>query len=357
MPDPLHLLLVAQRLEITHPAGLILDHAAALVARGYKVSVLHSGGRLAHGFQALGLRVLQRDLPAGRALDFINSRVIAREFRREGLDLVHVYGTAAARMAAQIAHKAKVPLVLSVDDLDGVSLARGLDTKTLGLILVPEPELRTRLVHEFQVPRELARVLRPGICLARTAPSPRSGAPRAPVLGSCGPFVQGSGHEALLRALAELQESCRFEAILVGDGPDRARLWQLCRSLGLEEQVVFSLDQPLRAPIFSVIDLYLDCARSNTENHDTLEAIARGSVPLKLRGEEVFELDAEGEPLLSAPRSEPLVEVLRDHLTRSPAEREILAGTARRRVLAGRPIEGYVERCVELYHALRRGLL
>jgi glycosyltransferase involved in cell wall biosynthesis len=52
-----------------------------------------------------------------------------------------------------------------------------------------------------------------------------------------GQLIRGKGVDILLRALAQVK--CRFEAVILGEGGQRASCEKLCRQLGLQDRVSF----------------------------------------------------------------------------------------------------------------------
>jgi glycosyltransferase involved in cell wall biosynthesis len=93
------------------------------------------------------------------------------------------------------------------------------------------------------VPPERVRLLHNAIVVERYRRTGESGflakllgrAPSSPVIASVGRLSAEKGHADLLEALAIVSaKGCRMSAVLVGDGPERPRLEQQIRELGLE---------------------------------------------------------------------------------------------------------------------------
>jgi glycosyltransferase involved in cell wall biosynthesis len=100
------------------------------------------------------------------------------------------------------------------------------------------------------VARERVVVNYHGVDLAQFHPRFRSHDTGPPCIVSCGALEMYKGHHILLRACAQLRRAVR--CIIIGDGPLRAFLEQLAKSLGIGEWVVFT--GPL--PQNEVVGLY-----------------------------------------------------------------------------------------------------
>jgi PEP-CTERM/exosortase A-associated glycosyltransferase len=76
------------------------------------------------------------------------------------------------------------------------------------------------------------------------------------VLGFLGSFYAYEGIDDLLRALAQLDDK-KFKLLLVGGGPEEARLKALCSELGLDKRVVFTGRVPHSdiASYYDMVDL------------------------------------------------------------------------------------------------------
>jgi glycosyltransferase involved in cell wall biosynthesis len=74
---------------------------------------------------------------------------------------------------------------------------------------------------------------------------------------TCGRLEPYKGHHVLLRALAALARPAR--CVVVGEGPQRARLEQLARDLGIGERVEFTgpVPQSRLAEIYAQADLFV----------------------------------------------------------------------------------------------------
>lgn len=96
--------------------------------------------------------------------------------------------------------------------------------------------------------------------------------------GSVGNLRAGKGFHLMIEAAAAFlengQETARFW--IVGDGPERRRLEQLVRRLGLEERVHLAGKQNQVAAYLRAFDFYLSCSASEGLSLAVLEAAGTG---------------------------------------------------------------------------------
>lgn len=140
--------------------------------------------------------------------------------------------------------------------------------------------LKDRMV-ELGVAADRIAVLRNGVDLALFHPHGRDAARRKldfrrRTIGSVGWLIERKGHHHVIAALPKLADT---DLVIVGDGPERARLERLSVSLGVSDRVRFlgSLDQMRLAEVYRALDaLVLASSREGWANV-LLEAMASGT--------------------------------------------------------------------------------
>lgn len=183
---------------------------------------------------------------------------LARIFEREARDLIgegydfdlidahYLYpdGVAAARAAKALGK----PFIVTARGSDVTLLATYprqremiLDAirKADGVIAVAA-SLKEELVR-IGAPAEKIRVLRNGVNLEKFRPLDRDAirerlALKGAVIASVGSLIQRKGHDLAIEAIAQMPDTT---LLIVGAGPERARLQSLARRLGVMERVKF----------------------------------------------------------------------------------------------------------------------
>ncbi len=102
------------------------------------------------------------------------------------------------------------------------------------------------------------------------------------VILSVGRLSREKGHGDLLHAFAELRRGSRSKSlrlILVGDGPERIRLEQICRENKLEDTVIFTGHRDDAQHFYSIADAFVLPSYSEGTPNVLLEAMA-AKVPI-----------------------------------------------------------------------------
>ncbi|MEV0111681.1 glycosyltransferase [Streptomyces sp. NPDC050844] len=235
---------------------LLLRHLPA----SCDVVTLTNPGPVADGLTADGVRVIHLGMAGNRDMGALPRLV--QLIRGGGYDLVHthlyracLYGRIAARIAGT---RAVVATEHSLGDsqMEGRPLTAGvralyLTGERLGRATVAvSPSVAERL-SRWGVPRQRIHVVPNGIDIgpfrfdprARIAARRQLGLPdEAFVVGGVGRLAAGKRFDVLLHALAALPRDVRV--LLVGGGPDEARLRASARELGVAERVLFAGERP-----------------------------------------------------------------------------------------------------------------
>lgn len=216
----------------------------------------------------------------------------ARELLNEGwscdvIDAHYLYPDGVA--AAALARHLKRPFVVTARGSD-VNLIAQMPAprrrilaalQYAGRVIAVSEALKGELVR-IGVPAASVEVLRNGVdvslfkSVARDAVRARLGVGRAPMIASVGNLVVEKGHDLVLRAVACIEGA---HVVVVGRGPERARLGALVGQLGMQRRVQFvdNVPQAELASIYSAADvLALGSVREGWPNV-LLEAMACGT--------------------------------------------------------------------------------
>jgi glycosyltransferase involved in cell wall biosynthesis len=190
--------------------------------------------------------------PGRLLLKAVGQRHIGLAGALQGADVVHAaeLGYWFSHQAARLKSRLRYRLVLTVwETLPFGAAYRNVRTRryrkevmaATDLYLAVTERARDGLVLEG-VPEERIRICPPGIEVERFAAGRQAG-PRGghPTILSIGRLVWEKGHQDLLRAVALLQHRGAEDprVVIVGVGPERARLAAVARDLGIEKRVEF----------------------------------------------------------------------------------------------------------------------
>lgn len=127
---------------------------------------------------------------------------------------------------------------------------------------------------EWKVAVERLQLLPNGVELARFMPA-TSPLPAPPVvIGAVGGLRAEKDHATLLAAFARLRSEPRL--LLVGDGPERARLEELAQRLGIASRVEFAGTAKDTAPSYRRMHVFALSSRTEQMPISLLEAMASG---------------------------------------------------------------------------------
>ncbi len=296
-------------------------------------------------------------LPGGLGLPtsgfFLFARIL-HEVRRihatARFDLVHAHGALpCGHAAALISRELQIPFVVTVHGLDAYSTrqVRGVSGEWCKRIsrLVYRSACRTICVSQ----KVADRVMETANAPVRTIVvyngvdsnlfSPEEDDSGLMQILSVGGLIPIKGHEILLRAFAAIvdrfpQATCE----IIGDGPERERLQELARALGIAPKVYFRgrLSRRDVAAAMRHCEVFALASRYEALGCVYLEAMASGKPVVACRGQGIEEVIRDGENgFLVEPND---VSGLADVLTRLLANADLrcrVAKTARDTVRSG----------------------
>jgi glycosyltransferase involved in cell wall biosynthesis len=102
---------------------------------------------------------------------------------------------------------------------------------------------------------------------------------RTRVLLSVGRLSKEKGHADLVRAFPQMRESAGplpLRLVLVGEGPERSRIEELCARLGLTDSVTLVGQQDNPDPYYAIADVFVLPSHSEGSPNVLLEAMAAG---------------------------------------------------------------------------------
>jgi glycosyltransferase involved in cell wall biosynthesis len=293
---------------------------------------------------------------------------LTRLMRRRRIDAVVTVGTGGDKMfwGRLAAWLAGVPVICSALHSTGLPdrvefLNRLLAPLTDAFIAVAEPHGRYLAEHEG-CPARKVRVIPNGVDVERFHPRWPNRALRqaldldaeAPVVGIVAALRPEKNHEMFLRVAAAVHESmpaARF--LVVGDGPERARLERFASDLGIAAAVRFLGTRHDMPEVLSLVDVLLLTSHSEANPLCLLEAMASEKPVVATRVGSVSETVLDGQtgylvaPGDSAGMARRVLELLADR------DRAAIIGRAgREQVIA----HWSVDRMVQGYEVLIEGI-
>jgi glycosyltransferase involved in cell wall biosynthesis len=219
-------------------------------------------------------------------------RFVHRTCRKLSPHVVHTHGSRTDVLDATLARLLDFPTVTTVHGasrLGGRSaLYEWLQERSYrrfdAVVAVSEP-LRAELVRRLGVPAERVHLI-PNAWPGDVEFLPRAvalqqlglGQTAVPIIGWIGRLIPVKGADVFLSALSLMQD-LPWQAVVVGDGPERPALIDLAQSLGIDERLRFAGTVVSAARLNRAFDVYVLSSRSEGTPIALLEAMA-ANVPV-----------------------------------------------------------------------------
>jgi glycosyltransferase involved in cell wall biosynthesis len=179
------------------------------------------------------------------------------------------------------------------------------------------------------------------------------------LVGVCiGRLSQEKGHIDLIRALVHLRErglGVDYRIIIVGDGPERTRLQEEARRVGVSSNIIFAGYDSDTAPYYSLADFAVLPSHSEGSPNALLEAMAAGLPAVCTRVGGVPEIAQDGVSALLVEKGTPAA--LAQALARLITDEELrgVFATNARRLSDHYSARNYCESIVSLYQQVISG--
>jgi L-malate glycosyltransferase len=230
----------------------------------------------------------------------------------------------------------------------GAALVRG------GRFVVVADHLRRR----FMIPASRCVTVNNGILVpefeasatGRTLGDPSKGM----VIGWVGRMVPVKGLSTLLRAVAEMTWTPRPTLLLAGDGPERAALEDLARSLGIAEKVCFLGFVQNAWPLYSEMDVFALPSHQEGIPMVLLEAMGTGLPVVASSVGGIPQVIKDGNVgVLMDSRSPSAWEKALTALLKDPSRRHAMGNCARSHIRANFSVETMAARYLSVYEFVK----
>jgi glycosyltransferase involved in cell wall biosynthesis len=279
-------LLVITLAEVGGAQRYVASLLTALVDRFDVVVAAHGQGPLREAAEQAGvpfvpLRHVRRPIRPWRDLAGLVELFLL--FRRERPDIVHLNSSKAGLLGRLAASAAKVPIRIFTVHGWAFAAHSGIASRfyrwadalvaplTTVVVCVSEHDRRAGL-RAGTCTEARSLVIRNGISMAEVSRSGHHLRAR-PRLVSVGRLQAPKDFTTLVRALAHLPPNA-YEALIVGDGPGRAKLEDEARRLGLEGQAAFVGERADVPSLLGASDVFVLSSRSESLPVSVLEAMA-----------------------------------------------------------------------------------
>jgi glycosyltransferase involved in cell wall biosynthesis len=351
---------------------VLVDLARVAPSAGLEMRVLSlmplAGHRYPQALRDLGVRVESLGLRSrwdprgpGRAL---------RLLRSDPPDVVHSHMKHADLVAAYAAPRLGLPMVSTLHVIEDAVSPIGRLKRRLGIrarqrasatVAVSEA-VRSWYLGAFRV--DLAKVVTvpngvpapPAVPEARrTALRAEFGVPEGHLLAATvALFRVGKGHDDLLDAVA-LLNGAGVHFLLVGSGPEEARLRERVRSEGLTDEVVFAGFRDDVAEVLAACDLVVHPSRADALPTALIHSLAAGVPAVATSVGGIPEIVGEAAGRLVPPGEPKALAAAIEELAGDPGLRRAMSAAARERFSARFDGEAWARRLRGLYQRVISG--
>jgi glycosyltransferase involved in cell wall biosynthesis len=332
-----NILAVTGRVRVRSGHLNMLGLLAGLGGHGYGASLACTSMPLEIAERGLPFPVTTWSALGERWTGFIGAGAFREFFRRSEAEVIHVHGTGLHFSGRRFLRAVRAPLVFTPYALSGDRCEVARIRRRAGRVIALSEFMREGLVNRSRIPREMLRVVPPGVDLKLYDFLPPRIGERIPVVGAVAPLEPGRGQSVFLRAVKILAGSAReAEFIVAGDGPAERSLRKEAAALGIEKRVTFVTRLANYRGAISALDIFVRPALAGGLGYGVLEAMAMGKAVVATSTGSVPEMVVEGETarLVAKGNAAALAEAVGQLLTHPQAARDL--GAAARLSVAER---------------------
>jgi glycosyltransferase involved in cell wall biosynthesis len=280
---PLPVLFLVTNFDRGGAEKILSRYALGLPREKYAVQVAALQGRsraVAESLKGAGIPV--HDLRMACRLDLLAPLRLSRLLRRARITVLFTFMFHPTILGRVVGRLCGVPLRISSER---TMAWEGRTRRLLNRWTVP---LATHVIavseavaayarQEFRIPPDRLTVIPNGVELDHFRPSPRPPGPRDPVVGCVAGLRPEHDHLTLVEAFARLASRLpRATLLLIGRGPEEARIRSTAAARGVVARVTFAGEQEDVSPFLHRMDLYAQASLTAGLPNAILEAMACG---------------------------------------------------------------------------------
>jgi glycosyltransferase involved in cell wall biosynthesis len=266
-------LLLTTHLNLGGIGIYVLSLAKGLAQRGCDVSVASGGGNLVTLLESNSVRHFTVNV---KTKSEINPKLlwamaeIGKIIREHKIEILHAHTRVTQVLAHLLSKRMGIPYVTTCHGFFKTRLFRKIYPCWGDRCIAISEAVREHLVNDFAVKKETITVVHNGVEIEKFSPDRFSQAQKdkfkrnyglksnAPIIGTVGRLSPVKGQYYLILAMKRaLKVIPTLQLLLVGDGPEKNRLANQVKKLGLENNVFFSPSTFDTSVPLSIMDVFV----------------------------------------------------------------------------------------------------
>jgi glycosyltransferase involved in cell wall biosynthesis len=267
------ILLLSTHLNLGGIGIYVLSQALGLVERGHKVWVASCGGDLETLLEAGGAEHIKVDIKTKSELSlkvFLAQRQIVSIIKEKDIQLIHAHTRVTQVLAHLVSKKTRAPFVTTCHGFFKPRLFRKAFPCWGARCIAISEAVRAHLVNDLGLRKEKVVVVHNGVQIEKFSCDKFNQAqkdkfkqdyglmPGVPIIGTIARLSCVKGQCYLISAMKEILKDCpSAQLLLVGAGPEKHRLMNQAKELGIEDRVVFSPSTLDTSVPLSIMDIFV----------------------------------------------------------------------------------------------------
>ncbi len=294
--------LMAPRLELRGSTVYTLTLARELKLRGYNVAVVAAEGPFVETLLEEKIPYALVNITGNLFQDVLFLNRAASSVKSFNPELIHVTHHDLAGVGGFVAGRLSCPYILTIQSPVRNVLRH--QRKQLRVAIAISQPSRQSAVNKGRLPRELVRIVENGVS-SELKPPEKNGAGLVPVVGTASRLVKDLGIKYFIHAARELiSRNVRAHFLILGTGPEEARLRKLIRGLEICSHVTINSACPDLNTLIRPIDIFVSPALSEGFSIFVLKAMASAVPVVASAAGGVFSLINDKETGLIVPKKD-----------------------------------------------------
>lgn len=252
-----------------------LNLAKGLKRRDISLHLYTPGGTMEKEFKEAGIPYTVEKFLNYFIIDFFKFRRLSGEVKKLSPQLIHLQSYRQLNPAVKLARKLQIPLILTVHYIsEELELREEIFRWVQGIIALNE-EVREYLVNRLRVPKDIIRVISPGVDFEWVGETREYEQNQATVVGTIGNIDRKlSDFVKAAEILVKRNLDCQF--LVAGREREKSEVVQQAKSLEILDRFTFVETLTNSRAVLPLLSIYVSTQSPRKFGQDILDAMAWG---------------------------------------------------------------------------------